>query len=168
MDMELQWRLWDLESREPISPFIQLPIVANECRFAPDERSLIAYNSVKQFVRLPFRIDPRPWRDLERHAWLLSGGWEAEGNEATNMDREKVHNTYRELRLKYPEYFRVSAEEILRWHLAEAHHSERLQRWAGASHHLELLSRMKPEDGGITARLTRARELAARAPAPSP
>jgi len=88
-------------------------------------------------------LEHRPASEMKSLARLLLGHAETPESKSTGP-AESLEGLWQRLRAIYPEYFRVSPQEIRAWHDGEAADWEMRAQWFTAAFHLKCLLALRP------------------------
>jgi WD40 repeat protein len=165
---------WEIDSAMPITPPIALSSPPSHVDFSATDRGLLVVpNRVRKFSlqlvsgardgrsRLvdtralhvwQLAADDRPAEDLVRFAHLLSGRRIDARGIPTPLEPRELRDHWEALRAKYPDEFRVPAEELRAWHRREADVCEQDKAWWAALAHVNFLLAADPTDADLQQR----------------
>jgi WD40 repeat protein len=126
-------RAWDLLTGAPLTPLLKT-------RYAQAARLI----SKRDLPR-----DDRPVLDLLDLARLLSGNRIDETGGFRPLEVSELVRLWTALRIKYPESFRGSSDDVFGWHEQEAQACEQAWDWWSAIFHLDRLIASRPQDASL-------------------
>ncbi len=163
-------RLWDAATGEPLTPPIAFPHMLAYSRFLGDNYHLMVGNAAycesydrpgNGYWTISLPKDQRPVKDWQNIASLLAGAsltsLHAQDKQAPEDRRRKLQETWLAMKAKYPEDFRTTEQDVIRWHELEALKSEKAKNMSAVRFHLEWMLKHDPANAFALQRMSEIR-----------
>ena len=148
-------RVHDSDSGEPLTGPLAVEGKPQRVEFSPDGQQLTIVDECGRERVLDLSPDSRPTEDLVLLVQLLTGRHLDENGLLKPVQTGELTGAWEQLRQKYPPEFRVTSQEIERWHEEAARSCEAAGLWAEAVSHLEVLQHLKPTSALLWSRRAR-------------
>jgi serine/threonine protein kinase/WD40 repeat protein/tetratricopeptide (TPR) repeat protein len=139
-------RVHDSATGEPLTARLKIDGAIKTVTLSEDGRLLKIVLDSKESRTWDLTPDPRPAEDLLRLVHCLTGWRLDEMGNFQPLGAQPLLAAWQELRQKYPDDFRVTPEEVERWHREAARSCEGAGLWGEAVGHLEALGQLRQPD----------------------
>jgi tetratricopeptide (TPR) repeat protein/roadblock/LC7 domain-containing protein len=149
-------RVWEAATGQPLSPPLKHQGWVLHAAFSADGRRVITASADWTARVWDLAPDERPKEDLLRLVQTLAGHRLDETGAFAPLTPGEFRAAWQILKAKYPQDFRVSAEQALAWHRNEAEACEATGECFAARKHLDRLIKAEPANEALRQRRARA------------